>query len=1245
MKHLKIWMILTLLLSFSGKLSAQIDSIFYFAAPWVTPDHDNNVQMAMRFSSFNNPTTVRVQQPLQTLDTTFIIPPNSLFSLSLDSLVNEVESKPADTDIGTGFEITSDELITVVYDFISDTVSISPGSPNNPETYSLKGQNGLGKEFVVPFQTLWDNRQLNNDRNNDGDVTQPKQYFSVVATEDNTTIYITPRCNVIGGHPANVTYSVVLPFKGSVYTCENAVLTTSSVPGSSLAGTVVVSDKDVAITMNDDSVNPAGGGGCFDLMGDQIVPVDVIGTDYIVNKGFLNAGSDESLFLVATENFTTFTIQDGVNIETASINQGDTYQFSITEQLTFATADKPVYLLHMSGYGCELGEAILPPLNCSGSDQVTFTRNNDQQFLLNILTPTGSEGDFTLNGSTTLVESTDFSPVPGTGGAWMGAQIDFPETDIPSNSSNLIENSSEFFSLGVINGGPGTGCLYHYMSSFVRKVIVETMNDTTYCSGVDTVGLSGTVKGGAVTGIWTTINGGGTIENPTNLTTEYMQVPADYALGTVSFVLTSTGNCLPTSDTLRIDFVQSPEVEAGTGTTQCDNNLSPVNIIGNVLFAAAGNWSGGAGSFANSGSSNTMYTPTQTEVDNGSVMLYYSSVGSFTSCPDVSDSVEILFVDAPFVSAGPDLSICSSQDSVQLNGVVSGYTTEGIWSTTDGTGAFGPSELDLNSSYFFSQVDTTLNEITLVLTSTNNGICLEEQDSITIQIVDRPNVHISAADSVCSDITTINLAGSVTSGFGSLWTSSGNGTINNPTATSTDYNVSIIDTVNGFIDVILSSTGFCPSETDSIRIHFVDAPRAEAGADIQLCENENIQLNAQVTGEYSSLLWTTTGSGTFISNTQANTVYQPSSLDVAQAGVDLVITVQNSFGCPPHRDTMEIDFLPSPSASFDFTNVCQNTLLPFSDNSTFPEGTISNWEWQFGDNTTSSVQNPSHLYSIAGIFEPMLIVTGSNGCSDSLAQTVEIYPEPQPFFNFTNPCEGQEFNVTDASFISTGNIVSWSYDFAGQETINEQNTSYTFIVPGQIPITLTTVSAAGCSADTTLLVDVFDSPDVDFNINPNPALLEQQITFDDASTGSGLDSWIWNFGDGEVAAGENTTHSYSEYGNFPVTLSVSDTNGCTGISEKTLVIALKPVLPSGFSPNGDSENDIFIIRGGPFASVQFNVYDNWGELVFSTTDANEGWDGTYKGAPAALGVYTWTFVVEMLNGQIIKESGDVTLIR
>jgi hypothetical protein len=640
-------------------VQAQVDTVFWFAAPWVTPDHDGNVQLAFRISTFGAPANVRIQLPAGTYDTTFLVPANGLASIGLDHIVNDLESTPADAILNSGIKITSDEMITVVYDFISDLVNISPGTPNNPETYSLKGQNGMGNEFVVPFQTIWNNRDLNTDRNGDGFVTDPRQFFSVVATEDNTTIWITPNCDVVG-HPADVSYSVVLPVAGNVYTCENVVMTTSN-PGSSLSGSIVVSDKPVSVTINDDSVNPSGGGGCFDLMGDQIVPTDVIGNEYIVNIGGLNVGSNESIFIIPAENFTTVTVTDA-GTTTQLMNQGETWQYSITDTLTHIIADKPVYLIHMSGYGCELGMAILPPLNCAGSDEVSFARNNNQAFSLNLLCEAGDEVGFALaagGGGTGTINPALFDPVPGTGGAWVGTQITFTTAEIVSGFQNTITNSMGYFSMGVINGGSTTGCLYHYMSSFHRKVITDAGNDVTVCNGEPVVNLNGSVTGGTTTGDWTVIDGTGTLNNPSNLVTTYDPSPGDYTQGYLTFVLSSTGNCEPVRDTMIVTYIQSPVSSAGNDDSYCDNNVGAIPISGSISFASGGSWSGGnGGAFANPGSLSTTYTPSPSDIAQDSVLLFLTSAGSLFACPNDQDTIVVHFTPAPAVVSVANLVFC-----------------------------------------------------------------------------------------------------------------------------------------------------------------------------------------------------------------------------------------------------------------------------------------------------------------------------------------------------------------------------------------------------------------------------------------------------------------------------------------------------------------------------------------------------------------------------------------------------------
>jgi gliding motility-associated-like protein len=116
---------------------------------------------------------------------------------------------------------------------------------------------------------------------------------------------------------------------------------------------------------------------------------------------------------------------------------------------------------------------------------------------------------------------------------------------------------------------------------------------------------------------------------------------------------------------------------------------------------------------------------------------------------------------------------------------------------------------------------------------------------------------------------------------------------------------------------------------------------------------------------------------------------------------------------------------------------------------------------------------------------------------------------------------------------------------------------------------------------------------------------------------------------------------------------VTDAAGCVASDNITISVdkIRRIFVPTGFSPNGDGENDRLLVHGQSSARVlDFRVYDRWGELLFEmentkVNDPNEGWDGTFRGKESMPGVYVWVLEVQYQDGvkEILK--GDTTLIR
>jgi len=440
----------------SSALRAQTDTEFWFVAPEVTSGH-GDAPIVMRVSANVLPADITLSQPANPsfVPITLTIPAGTTQSIDLTPFQTLVENQPPDQVLDKGILLESSVPVTAYYEVNNNL---------NPEIFPLKGGNALGIEFYTPFPSNYDNG---------GYSPTARSGFEIVATEDNTEITVNPTADLIG-HPAGIPFTITLN-RGQTYSLLAVSTTATQRP----VGTRITSNKPIAVTLKDDS---AALGGCRDLMGDQLVPVGVIGREYIVMKGFLN--SEERVYVLATANNTQVFV-DGSATPNATLNSGEQFTIDVLNSTVFISCSQPVYVLHVSGFGCEMGSAVLPSIECTGSPSVFFTRSTSEFFGLNIMVRTGAEGSFNLNGSATLVPASAFTPVNGSGGAWLSAQLSFSETDVAIGATSLLANTaqtSELFHLGIIHGGSGSGCRYGYFSDFASTYLgdnrVVCVNDS-----------------------------------------------------------------------------------------------------------------------------------------------------------------------------------------------------------------------------------------------------------------------------------------------------------------------------------------------------------------------------------------------------------------------------------------------------------------------------------------------------------------------------------------------------------------------------------------------------------------------------------------------------------------------------------------------------------------------------------------------------------------------------------------------
>lgn len=468
MKKILLFMILFCI---QNKLISQLDTTFWFVAPEVAQNHGDR-PIVFRFATLSSPATITISQPSNSLFPIqqINLAANSAQTFDLTPFIDIVENKPANTILNYGFKISATAQITAYYE-------VTPTCNCNPDIFALKGQNALGNAFLTPFQNF-----LNN-------ASYARSGFNIIATEDNTSVTIIPSRNIVG-HSAGIPFTITLN-RGQTY-CAEASSTSSS---QHLDGSSVVANKKIAITLHDDTAEGTPYGGCADLQGDQLIPISILGMEYIAIKGYLN-GPDK-VYILSTSNGNQINI-DGINV--GNINTGQTYVHTLSNSTAYIVATDSIYVLHQSGFGCEVGEAILPPLICTGSSVVPFTRSTNEFFAVNILVPSGFENNFTYNGAAGIINGANFNFVPGTNNNWKYAQLDMSSI-VPIQLASRIENLSTKFHMGLIHGGSSSGCRYGYFSDFSALKYQINATNSFICQG-EPINLNSNILPGA-TYTWT----------------------------------------------------------------------------------------------------------------------------------------------------------------------------------------------------------------------------------------------------------------------------------------------------------------------------------------------------------------------------------------------------------------------------------------------------------------------------------------------------------------------------------------------------------------------------------------------------------------------------------------------------------------------------------------------------------------------------------------------------------------------
>ncbi|NQX92171.1 MAG: gliding motility-associated C-terminal domain-containing protein, partial [Flavobacteriales bacterium] len=271
-------------------------------------------------------------------------------------------------------------------------------------------------------------------------------------------------------------------------------------------------------------------------------------------------------------------------------------------------------------------------------------------------------------------------------------------------------------------------------------------------------------------------------------------------------------------------------------------------------------------------------------------------------------------------------------------------------------------------------------------------------------------------------------------------------------------------------------------------------------------------------------------------------------------------------------------------------------------------------------------------------------VTAEDGCSDGALDSIliQILPPISPMVTLSDTVCFGDPGSAQVSFNQDGNFVSFWDGDQGSEYLGSAGD----IVELEIEET-----NQGCTFDTFIFIPSYTPIAAFFSTNPNDACIPWEllpVEFIDLSQNA--ISGTWDFGNGsseEYDSGSNPMIDYDTPGNYTVSLDVENEGMCP--DSYTLDICIEDparlFVPDIFSPNDDGLNDLLYVRGQGLASIEFSIYDRWGDLIFRTDNVDFPWDGRFRGAKMPSDVYAYTLVATLNDGSTVSQQGNITLVR
>ncbi|MFH2094244.1 MAG: proprotein convertase P-domain-containing protein, partial [Bacteroidota bacterium] len=727
----------------------------------------------------------------------------------------------------------------------------------------------------------------------------------------------------------------------------------------------------------------------------------------------------------------------------------------------------------------------------------------------------------------------------------------------------------------------------------------------TVCASSGTFSLNPFITGNTG-GTWSGTGVSGSNFNPSGLSGPY----------NVTYSVGSGGSC-SASVMHTITVTPLATANAGSDNIICAGSTYTVAGASYGGSATACNWtSSGSGSFTGGTTTTPAYTPSATDITNGTVTLTITATGP---CAPASDGMVLTISPAATANAGSDGSICST-GSYTLGGSYGGSASGGTWSSS-GTGTFS-SFTAMNAVYTPSAGDIATGFVTITLTTNDPaGPCGAVSDNMTLTISPAATAYAGIDATICAGstytVSGANYGGGATS---CSWSTSGDGTFTGGATTTPTYTPGASDITNGFVTLTINTNnpaGPCNAVSDNMML--------------------NITPLADAYFAYSSGTFCQTGADPVptINTPGGAFTYSPAGLVIngSTGQIDLdastpqtYTVTYNTGGTCPNSSNVSVTITSGFDAEFSYSGpYCQGGANPLPSHTTGSDGTYTSSP--AGLNFVNSSTGQINLATTApGTYTITNTIAASGGCSADVYNNL-VTIDPAATVNAGADaaiCQGNTFSPSGTMGGSAANV-NWSTSgdgsFAFGSTLTPTYTpGATDISNGSVTLTITTNDPSGpCGAAVdNLLLTI--NPAATVNAGTDATICEtESYVLSGATMGGGASGVTWtSTGTGSFNNNSllNATYTPSpadiSAGIVTLTVTTDDPDGagpCVAVSDDIIITIAGDAVVDAGNDATICETETYTLSGASMSGGATSV--TWTSAGTGTFDNNSLLNATY----------------------------------